>query len=572
MSKLKITLFAFIFLIVPGLSFADYGGQQTGFYVDPSFDLQKRAQITATLIRITPSLYFYLDNAWWNSLLTDSQQKIKSSLQQLGDEFENVIYPKLTTKFGPEWRPGIDRDEHITVLCHQMVEGAGGYVNTGDEYSRLQSVFSNERELVYLNTAYLNTDLVKTYLAHEFMHLIIFNQKERKFSVTEDTWLNEARAEYVSTLLGYDDNYESSNLKRRVNIFLQFPNDSLTEWKESQADYGVLNLFTQYLVEHYGVNILVDSIQTSKTGVASLNEALQKNGFSENLSQIFVDWTIAVLANDCQLGKKYCYLNQNLANLRVIPQLNLLPFNAPGTLALTQEIKNWAGAWQKVIGGAGTLELDFNGFPEVHFKVPYLIQRTNNTKEVGWFNLNTSQKGELLVENFGVNVSSVMIMPSLTEKLSGFGSNEKSYPYFWSASTEQSTSTIQGSGSVDIQVLVKKIEFLEKQLTVLKNQLQEALGGGGAADGGISGNTLTRNLRIGDNGDDVKLLQIWLAKDAAVYPEGIVSGYFGVLTKAAVIRFQERYKDEVLNPWGLTSGTGFVGTSTRAKLNTLYGK
>jgi peptidoglycan hydrolase-like protein with peptidoglycan-binding domain len=92
-------------------------------------------------------------------------------------------------------------------------------------------------------------------------------------------------------------------------------------------------------------------------------------------------------------------------------------------------------------------------------------------------------------------------------------------------------------------------------------------------DGGDPGPTpstfqFTDNLTVGSRGEQVTELQELLIKEG-VYPEAMVTGYFGPLTKAAVIRFQEKYSSEVLTPVDLTQGTGFVGSSTRKKLNSL---
>ncbi len=51
---------------------------------------------------------------------------------------------------------------------------------------------------------------------------------------------------------------------------------------------------------------------------------------------------------------------------------------------------------------------------------------------------------------------------------------------------------------------------------------------------------LTRQLEVGMSGADVTELQTFLAADASLYPEGLVTGYFGALTQAAVKRFQTR--------------------------------
>lgn len=90
------------------------------------------------------------------------------------------------------------------------------------------------------------------------------------------------------------------------------------------------------------------------------------------------------------------------------------------------------------------------------------------------------------------------------------------------------------------------------------------------------GFTFTENMRQGARGDAVKYLQILLNtnEDTKVAQEGPGSPgneteYFGPVTHAAVVTFQEKYASEVLEPVGLQTGTGYVGPSTRAKLNEL---
>ena len=569
---IRIFLIGVVLLFLPTAVSADYGGQKIKFFIDPDYDLNSRQELDATLLRITSKVYFYIDDGWWNSLNPTETRAFKSAIQKLGEEFDGKIYPELTATFGFEWKPGIDGDDKITVLIHPMISQAGGYFNNGDEYSTARNPKSNKREMIYFNSQYLNSDLAKGLLAHEFVHLITFNQKERIRGVQEEVWLNEARAEYAPTLLGYDSSGTDTNLNRRIRDFLRDPSVSFVDWENKRESYGALNLFTQYLVDHYGAGILIDSLKSSLVGVDSLNFALLNKGFSQDFDQIFADWSIAVLVNDCSLGEKYCYLGPSLKNFRLIPSINFLPLTGESRLSLSETTKKWAGNWYKFIGGWGNLKIEFVGNSGVNFKVPYVSQDLAGNQSLGFFTLNDYQRGEVYISGFGRNITSVVIIPIIQDE------NAKNikilYPFFWQASTEESSEesiSQNSSSSQNIQEILDKIAVLEKQLASLRGELQVLLSA--EKEVARSCQSINQNLWYGMKNNSVYCLQEFLkSQGEEIYPEGLTTGNFLTLTRAATIRFQEKYADEILTPLGLNAGTGFVGSSTRAKINSMLSK
>ncbi len=554
--KFRIIFIGAILLFIPFFTSAAELLERVEFYVDPEYDLENREKITAVLQRITDQLYFYLDSQWWDSLNIEEQKEVNGAISNLSQEFENKIYPILTLNYGLEWKPGIDKDTRITILIHPMLETSAGYFNPGDEYPRAQVSTSNQREMVYLNSKHITDSANESFLSHEFTHLITFNQKDRIYGVFEETWLNEARAEYAPTLLGYDEEYQGSNIQRRVKKFLGNPQDSLTEWQGKSSDYGALDLFIQYLVDHYGKEILIDSLQSGKIGIASLNYALEKNGFSEDFSQIFTDWTITVFLNDCEVGEKYCYLNDNLKNLKITPFIYFLPTTGESTLSVGYLTKEWTGNWQKIIGGKESLKLEFTGSSEVNFKVPYIVEDFSGNYSVGFLELDQSQKGTIYVSD--EKIISLTIIPSVQDKISDFTDKEPSYQFFWSATSERSEEEL-------IEELKERIKELKAQIAILQAQIAAILGEEAYCQ------RFENNLYYGmKNNKEVSCLQEFLKNQGPdIYSEGLVTGNFLFLTKEAVVRFQEKYAEEILNPLGLEEGTGFVGSLTRQTINRL---
>lgn len=120
------------------------------------------------------------------------------------------------------------------------------------------------------------------------------------------------------------------------------------------------------------------------------------------------------------------------------------------------------------------------------------------------------------------------------------------------------------------------VEELQAQIQALLAQISTLSGGSTTTGGTCTGFTFTRNHKMGESGGEIMEIQKFLNKSADTQVSvtgagspGNETSYFGAATKAAAIKFQNKYAADILTPVGLTTGTGNWYASTRAKANML---
>lgn len=128
----------------------------------------------------------------------------------------------------------------------------------------------------------------------------------------------------------------------------------------------------------------------------------------------------------------------------------------------------------------------------------------------------------------------------------------------------QETSTSTTSIQELIQTIRQKIEELKAQIEALSVQIESLR----KAKGEVKETAkeikailqIAKQLDRGMRNEDITLLQEVLATDPDIYPEGLITGYFGPLTEKAVKKFQKVAGIEQV---------GRVGPITLAKINEL---
>ena len=206
----------------------------------------------------------------------------------------------------------------------------------------------------------------------------------------------------------------------------------------------------------------------------------------------------------------------------------------------------------------------------------YYFYRSGDVSNSGWIQTNSWQDTELICDTFytfyvkyrngdETETNSISLPKSTLSCPGGGGGGGQTTRHSPPKAPEG------GPQGLVVEGIKEKIAEILVLITQLKSQLQELLKS--EVSNIPAAHKFTVDFQYDEENKDVIFLQIFLkSQGLEIYPEGIVSGWFGPLTKKAVIRFQEKYTLDILAPWKIAEGTGFVGSTTRTKINEILNR
>ena len=268
----------------------------------------ENTEVQATLRYVTPHVYFWVQ---------DGVSYDDGEMKALMDAFENKIYPTNREFFGSEWSPGIDGDEHIYILyARGLGSSIAGYFSSADSVHPLVHEFSNAHEMFLFNAdnTFLGEEFTYGVLAHEFQHMIHWNQ-----DLNETSWLNEGSSELAAFLNDYDPGGFDW-------LYITDPDMQLNDWPNDQdattPHYGAGFLFMTYFLDRFGEDATKALIKDPANGLDSVENALREidatdpvTGQPISADAFFMDWAVTNFLLDKSVGDgRYIYNNYPAAN------------------------------------------------------------------------------------------------------------------------------------------------------------------------------------------------------------------------------------------------------------------
>jgi hypothetical protein len=270
-------------------------GDQLDFFVNYDLDKDFRP-VHATLRHLSDHA------AWW---VAEGADVTDEDLRAAAENFETTPYKIDTLVYGPEPKPGIDGYDPVHFLLVNIPEWGEfyGYFSTVNMYPRIMQQYSNEKEMMVINTGGNPLPSIEFAgeLGHEFGHLI-----EWSSDPNEDLWLNEALSE-LSAFMTVSPPPGTLMDEGNQQVFSRYPFVQLNTRPETSlpeddrnlvfAHYGAEKLFTVYLLDRFGPRFIRDVVANKEAGVRSIEQELQKLDPPLTFDEVFADWILANLMN-----------------------------------------------------------------------------------------------------------------------------------------------------------------------------------------------------------------------------------------------------------------------------------
>ena len=312
-------------------------GRVDSFWV-LNFNTDIYARVKARLICKTAHLYLYVQ---------DSVPVSRGPACRSSSFFERKIYPTDRAVFGSEWRPGIDDDPHIT-LFYGHTAGVGGYFSNEDEYPTSVNRFSNQREMMFIDSDDypIGTSGFDSTAAHEFQHMVHWHMHPQ-----DEAWDNEGASMLAQVINGFtadglDDAYAGSPVQ-------------LDSWSDgdNSPNYGAGYLWWNYLYERFGRGFIHAMMAESRySGLALARRELAAIPHL-SLSSVFGDWVVANLLNNRQISPSYGYQN---SQIHILPSLTIHQGSG-----YTVGVHPYQPLYIKVVPAAQSTTIHFRGQPAI---------------------------------------------------------------------------------------------------------------------------------------------------------------------------------------------------------------
>jgi hypothetical protein len=198
----------------------------------------------------------------------------------------------------------------------------------------------------------------------------------------------------------------------------------------------LINLFGIYLTQRFTSAVIFETLTDAKSGISSINYFLAQKGYKERFSDIYQDWIIANILNNCEANLNYCYTNIDI-QITVPGTSFFLPINNDSELSISDSLSNYQTKYQKIVGGSDNLGIVLeNTKNNIFKKIPYILVDKENNKTINFFEFNNETVKQINIKNYSKQYSNIIIIPMFANS-----DNNSSQLFKWHIDSRKSSTT-----------------------------------------------------------------------------------------------------------------------------------